>query len=63
MRFEAFGNDIVQVASGFIKKFIGEDAINLDWELGYRGGLWRLIVRQPHGQVVTYVEEFEEDNY
>ncbi len=63
IKFEAFGNDIAQVASGFIRKFIGEDAINLDWELGYRGGLWRTIVRRPQGQVVTYVEEFEEDNY
>jgi hypothetical protein len=63
IRFEAFGNDLVQIASGFIARFVGEDAKKLDWELGYRGGLWRTIVHRPQGHVVTYVEEFEEDNY
>lgn len=63
IKFAARGHDCSKVANKFIKKFVGEDGPHIDWEIGYRGGLWRIIVDCPKDQRVLYIEEYEDTPY
>ena len=63
IKFSVHGDDCKKVADKFIKKFIGEDAPYVDWEIGYRGGLWRIVVDCRKDKRVFYIEEYEDTPY
>jgi hypothetical protein len=63
IKFSVHGSDCKKVADKFIKKFVGEEAPHVDWEIGYRGGLWRIIVDCRKDKRVFYVEEYEDTPY
>jgi len=63
IKFAAWGNDCSKIANDFIKKFVGENAICTEWEVGYRGGLWRILVNCPNDRRALYIEEHEESAY
>lgn len=63
IKFAVWGHDCTNVANKFMKKFVGEDAPHVDWEIGYRGGLWRIIVDCPRDKRVLYIEEYEDTPY
>ena len=63
IKFAVWGNDCFEIGDKFIKKFVGDDAVYSEWEVGYRGGLWRILVNCPKDHRVIYIEEYEENPY